>query len=253
MGPTGGATTVPITPPASLFPGTTGALSAAGPGAIGTATSTMTNVANGVDVSKIYQSVVDASKTQEATGRSNIMSSMGASGMASSSDAMKGLSDYENQFQANLLSQLSQMQFQNEQIKMSGATGLMDTYANAGMAFAPTEAVVGNSGQSVFGQTTGAVAGAATLIATLMAAGCWVAAELYGGWGSLEVYLLRSFFISRRDPFGKSLVFLYVKFGQRLAKLIKTHRLLRAVVKFVFDKLMTHAYHWRFQCLDQRL
>lgn len=244
---------IPVSPPASLFPSLTQVLQGQGPGALGTATSSLEGIAGGLDVGSIYNSIVAASGREEATGRANIMASMGAGGMASSSDAMKATADYENQFQANLLKQLQTMQFQSEALKLSGAEGLMNTYANAAMAFAPTEEVMGTSaGPSIFSQVSSAATGGALAAAMLIMAHCWIAAELYGGWNSLEVYLLRSFLCSRRDIFGVSFVFLYIKFGQRVAAHIRTHPLSRRVVKFLFDWLLSRAYNWRFDlCRSQ--
>lgn len=167
----GGAagTTIPIAPPASLFPGSTTALAQQGPGAIGTATSVMEGIASGSNIQSIYNSVVAASKQQEQMGRANTMSSMGTEGMASSSDAMRSTQQYEQQFQASLLSQLGQMSLQNEQLQLGGAEGLMSTYGNAGMTFAPTEAVVGTTG-SMFSQISSAVTGGAMSSAMLLTA-----------------------------------------------------------------------------------
>ena len=165
----GGAKAIPVKPPAPLFPGISQQIAQQGPGAISTATGAMEGAASGVDVKSIYDSIVQASQRQEATGRSNIAASMGAAGMASSSDAMKQYADYETQFQANLLSQLQQMQFQSEGLKLAGAQGLMETYGSAGMAFAPTQEVVGGMA-SPFQQATGAASGVMTAIAALLAA-----------------------------------------------------------------------------------
>jgi hypothetical protein len=143
-------------------------------------------------VNKIYASVTEASKRQEAEGRANIMSSMGSSGMAASSDAMRSTADFENQFQANLLQQLQTMQFQAEGLKLGGSEQLMNTYANAGMAFAPTQEVMGTqAGASIFSQAASATTGGAMAAAMLIAALCWVAASFYG-WDDHRTDVIRA-------------------------------------------------------------
>src|SRR5208282_4337874 len=230
----------------SLFPGATGAIAGNAPGAINTATQTATNAAGGLDVNSIYNSIVSASQQQRQEGQAALTSSMGAAGMGASSDALRATADYQNQFSANLLQQLQTMQFQNEGLELAGSQQLMDTYATAGMTYAPSAAVVGQSGgPSTFSQLSSAGASAAE-IALMAVALCWIAAELYGGWSSPEVFFLRRLITRSR-----SFTFLYVKFGQRVAAHIKEHKLSRRIVKYFFDRLL--AKIWREQCLKQVL
>jgi hypothetical protein len=122
-----------------------------------------------LDVNSIYNSVVAASETQRKEGQAGVNSSMGASGMGASSDAMRASADYQNQFSANLLSQLQQMQFQSEALKLQGSSQLFETYGTAGMTFAPTAAVVGQQGgPSTFSQLASGSAGMMSMLNSIM-------------------------------------------------------------------------------------
>lgn len=161
----GGSTagTIPVPPPASLFPGTTGALATAGPGAVGTATNDLSQIASGADVNSIYASIVAASKQATQTGQANLSAAMGAEGMASSSDMMRASAQYQTQANQNLLQQLQTLSLTNEQLQMGAGEGLLSNYTNVGTSFAPTAAVVSGQSPNIAGTLVGAGTNAAML------------------------------------------------------------------------------------------
>ena len=68
---------------------------------------------------------------------------------------------------------------------------------------------------------------------------CWVAAELYGGWSDPRTKTLQAWFLGPAN--GSLLHRLYLRYGERLAEAIGTHRILRSVVKRFFDHLLHRA------------
>ena len=75
-----------------------------------------------------------------------------------------------------------------------------------------------------------------------MTAGCWVAAELYGGWGDPRTKTLRAWFLGPMK--GSILGRLYLRYGERVAKQIRYHLILRRVVRRFFDHLLEQATAW---------
>jgi hypothetical protein len=72
---------------------------------------------------------------------------------------------------------------------------------------------------------------------------CWIAAELYGGWSDPRTILVRTWlqtdFSQRR--FGRMLVAIYIRFGERTAGLIRKHPPLRRVFMPVFSVALRKA------------
>lgn len=84
-----------------------------------------------------------------------------------------------------------------------------------------------------FGQTLASAAGQGAAAFK----GCWVAAELYGGWHTPEANKLRRYFADlymRGNLFAK----LYIKYGQAWAEFIKTDMLARAATRALFNYLL---------------
>lgn len=65
--------------------------------------------------------------------------------------------------------------------------------------------------------------------ATTPATGCWVAAEIFGGWNEPRTNLVRDYIFGdfRNSWLGCLLSDLYLEYGERMAKGIKRHRSLR--------------------------
>jgi hypothetical protein len=72
--------------------------------------------------------------------------------------------------------------------------------------------------------------------------GCWIAAELYGGWGDPRTRVIRAWFLGPMN--GSILGRLYLRYGERVAKQIRYHLILRRVVRRFFDHLLEQATAW---------
>lgn len=176
MKPTGGGPQVtPVPPPTSLFPGITGAVGGnMGPSRPGNQTAgsqlgsdlykTLHDVTSGVDVNKIYSSIVEANKRQQTEGEASLVESYSAMGLRGGSDLMRAQVDYRLQNQKDLSAQLEKMSFQNEALKMGGA----EMIQNLATSFTPSAVVTqAPAGQSIFSQV--ASAGEAAMMLFLMA------------------------------------------------------------------------------------
>lgn len=117
-----------------------------------------------------------------------------------------------------------------------GGQGL-DQYLNA----TPMQGFGASLGQSLLGAGIGAgtsflTGGLSNLTSGKSFLGCWVAAELYGGWFAPETCAIRNWLWSTwwMRPF----CLLYMKIGQRWAAAIKDHSLLRRATKSLFDRFL---------------
>ena len=75
------------------------------------------------------------------------------------------------------------------------------------------------------------------------AKGCWIAAELYGGWGDPRTILLRSWIFGtfRQSWYGELLCRAYLRWGEGIAEAIKVRRRLRAGFQWLFDRALKAA------------
>lgn len=73
--------------------------------------------------------------------------------------------------------------------------------------------------------------------------GCWIAAELYGGWEDPRTILVRSWIFGafRRSWYGELLCRAYLRWGEGLAETIKVRRRLRAGFQWFFDHALKAA------------
>jgi hypothetical protein len=73
--------------------------------------------------------------------------------------------------------------------------------------------------------------------------GCWVAAEIFGGWSEPRTVLVRTWLHGdfSRHRFGRIVVALYMRFGERTAKAIHQHPSLRWVFLPVFNVALRRA------------
>lgn len=93
--------------------------------------------------------------------------------------------------------------------------------------------------------TAGTLAGAA---ATAYAGkGCWIAAELYGGWFEPRTMLVREWLHEEvsKTRAGRFILDIYMRFGARVAELIKTKRWLRGIFQRIFDAAFSRAVRWK--------
>ena len=95
----------------------------------------------------------------------------------------------------------------------------------AGLVPSPTVA----QGDSPFTQA-GSVIGS---LAAVAAGGCWVAAEVFGGWYEPKTCACR-YYISNLGP--KWFKSLYMKFGESFSKVVKKHSWLKKIITPLFEK-----------------
>ena len=63
--------------------------------------------------------------------------------------------------------------------------------------------------------------------------GCWIAAEIYGGWDEPKTVLARKYVNS--DQFPKLLFDLYMKYGERVSTFIRKYKFIKPILKPIFD------------------
>lgn len=73
--------------------------------------------------------------------------------------------------------------------------------------------------------------------------GCWIAAELYGGWTEPRTVLVRGWLNGQfsERPIGAAVMALYLKYGQRVAAAIRRWPVLRRVFQPLFDRALKQA------------
>lgn len=180
-------TATPIKPPApimpdlnSLFTQLFGGANAGGTG-IGsgeTAIKTLTDAAGGkgAGASTVTPEMIAAIRkgaaADQTAGFGQIQNKFAASGMSMSSDLMSSLSKYNVDYGAQTNKTVADLQFQGAESaanRQMGAAGILEeTFGNAAMAFAPTEAIGVQGGSNLGGA---AVGGASSIISAMITAG----------------------------------------------------------------------------------
>ena len=81
--------------------------------------------------------------------------------------------------------------------------------------------------------------GVAKDAASIVAMFCWIAAEVYGGWDNPRVSTVRNYLLDWADRsfIGKLVVKAYVKFGERVAKLVKASPMLKSIFHNLFERI----------------
>jgi hypothetical protein len=72
---------------------------------------------------------------------------------------------------------------------------------------------------------------------------CWIAAELYGGWTDPRTILVRHWVTTElpKRTLGRWIVAAYCRWGERSAAHIRTHRLARTVMQYLFGCVLARA------------
>ena len=83
--------------------------------------------------------------------------------------------------------------------------------------------------------------------ASIAFAGCWIAAELWDGWEDERVKLVRRWLATEfsRSWHGALLVWIYMRWGERIAKRIQTRKRLRSCFAWLFGRALVSAQKWR--------
>lgn len=73
--------------------------------------------------------------------------------------------------------------------------------------------------------------------------GCWIAAELFGGWDDWRTIRVRTWLLSSfaRHWYGEPILWAYARWGQRVAETLRTRRRLRTLFQRIFDAALRKA------------
>lgn len=74
---------------------------------------------------------------------------------------------------------------------------------------------------------------------------CYIAAELYGGWATPEVFIIRRAFATWKNEslVGKVFITLYEKLGKYVAKLVRRSKRVRGMFRILFDGVIAVERH----------
>ena len=171
----------PIKPPApimsgmnSLFQSLFGGKNGAGATGVGALTDAASG--KGAGASTVTPDMIAAirkgSEANQQAGFGQIQNKFAASGMSMSSDLMAALGKYNVDYGAQTDQTVAQLQFQGAESaaqRQMGAAGILEeTFGNAAMAFAPTEAIGTQGGSNLGGAAAG---GASSIISAMIMAG----------------------------------------------------------------------------------
>jgi hypothetical protein len=75
---------------------------------------------------------------------------------------------------------------------------------------------------------------------------CWIAAEVFDGWDDPRTHLVRNYIFARSDrgTVAKLLARVYLRFGERAARVVRAHRLARMLATYVFTGILRKARTW---------
>lgn len=174
-----------------------------------------------------------------------------AAGEAEAQDAQRNLSNSESQATGSRLANESAYNQQaqsdagaisQEQENLAGlqggqAQGELGTTETA----AQTPSFLDELGSGLI-QGADAAAG----VATKAALGCWIAAEIWNGWGDPRTVLVRSWIFG---PFqdswiGRRLANLYLGFGPTIAGWVRRSCIVRWIMKQIFEAALEEAIRW---------
>jgi hypothetical protein len=77
----------------------------------------------------------------------------------------------------------------------------------------------------------------------ISASGCWIAAALYGGWDDPRTIDVRRWLNTEfvKQPIGRMVMKLYLRFGERIAEAVKRSAVVRAILRPLFDLALRKA------------
>lgn len=170
---------------------------------------------------QVAQALLAQMQPTISRGSANILEQFGSQGLGSSSAAAIGLGDYMSQVQLNEGEILSNLYEQSVQNYLTVLTGAKSPPKTGGGLTAILGSLLGAAGQTFQGAGTAAVAG------------CWVAAELYGGWYAPETVSIRTWLFNTwwMRPFAA----LYLAIGKQWAAWIRHNKAARVCTKRLFD------------------
>jgi hypothetical protein len=119
--------------------------------------------------------------------------------------------------------------------------GFESAETGAGSAAGTTAAQIASEDNSWINAAIGA--GATLGGAAIGKIPCWIAAELWGGWNEPRVTLLRAWMIRRADAgcTARCLLRIYLKFGRRIADMMRRRPALRRTMDVIFSWMLRRA------------
>lgn len=138
----------------------------------------------------------------------------------------KSLAGYQN---------LQQMQDQIAQQEAAAAQGALGTQESAANTPSFTDML-----------GAGLINGIGTAGTAAVAKYCWIAAELYGGWGDRRTRLVRAWLqnVFARRFYGPAVLAAYARWGEQTAARLRHHRMLRRAAQWLFDRALKAAETW---------
>lgn len=94
----------------------------------------------------------------------------------------------------------------------------------------------------------GLISGAAQVGSAYVGKGCWIAAELWGGWIDPRTILVRQWLNEEFEPkrwYGPFVMNAYMLWGPPIAKAIQTKQRLRKAFQWLFDRALAAAEKWK--------
>lgn len=140
----------------------------------------------------------------------------------------EGMAGENSLFNSNLQAQLSALGAQNNstgELNQAGQSGWFQNMLGLGNMAA-------NIGKAASG---------------FPSLGCWIAAELYGGWDDPRTELVRAWLWTKfsKSRIGSAVMALYMRFGERVAAMIRNNGPLRAFFSVLFNQALKKATAWR--------
>ena len=162
--------------------------------------------------------------------------------------AQNNSTNYANDFGGQHGEQVSLYNNANSMLANSANQNQNSATNNNNGAAGTSTSLYGNASTQVanpWATAAGAVAGLGTAASGFMPkpAPCWIAAEIFDGWGDPRTSLVREWLLTdfSRMAIGRMLVKLYMKFGERTAAAIHKHRALRAIFSPIFHFALRQA------------
>jgi hypothetical protein len=193
-----------------------------------------------------------------AVGQNNLMAARtrnkGGFQIANDEAARTGMRT-NSQTAVNNIAQNERLKETQRQMGRAGEHSLFDTSNQTALAAlnpenASTQALT-SAGQSGWFQN---MLGFGNMLSNLgksasgfPALGCWIAAELFGGWDDPRTELVRTWLWSdfNKTRIGAALVALYMRFGERVAAMIRKNKPMRAFFSALFNQALRKAQAWR--------
>lgn len=193
---------------------------------------------------------LDAERTGNRGAMQGALDESAREGMRTNSDAALKIgqadADLKAKQQQAALSGLGQLYDQNSSDELN-ALNAENGSTNAGNSSINAELASGQSGW--FQNMTGfmnALGNDGMAAAKLGVKVCWIAAELYGGWEDHRTMLIHSWLNDEvsKSRTGRAGVALYQRFGESVAAMVRSNKIVRAVFFALFEGFLKKARKW---------